>query len=363
MPTTTQPTQHPTSIRKTLTTALFVSLSAALALGQSQQLVVPVNAASAKNDCSLAVVSHLVTSQQQVCDGSLTQNMAQDMARRGHGFAQSEQGKESILALGPDYSEQDALRWFQQAAQRGSAPAQVNLAVMYINGWGTNGSGTNGWGTNGSIAPANSSTNYGLALHWLHAAADQHFARAYYNLGILFLEGKGVHQDYAEALQWFQKGADAGDASSQVNLGYLYDQGLGCSKNAKTAVAWYRKAADAGTPLAENNLADMYLRGEGVEKNTDEAFRLFQKAAEASVTGARIKLGYMYANGLGAPKDPAAAYAWVASASLAGDRRGEYLLPSLELLLTPQQISAAKQRAQELSAAHAQDFSAKVRLP
>jgi TPR repeat protein len=39
---------------------------------------------------------------------------------------------------------------------------------------------TNGWGT---------PVNYGTALRWLRAAADQHFARAYYNLGILYLQG------------------------------------------------------------------------------------------------------------------------------------------------------------------------------
>jgi TPR repeat protein len=62
-------------------------------------------------------------------------------------------------------------------------------------------------------------------LRWLRAAADQHFARAYYNLGILDLEGQGVRQDYEEAFRWFQKGAEAGDSSAQTNLGYMYDQG------------------------------------------------------------------------------------------------------------------------------------------
>jgi len=96
-------------------------------------------------------------------------------------------GIASILAIGPDCGEKEALKWFEQAAQRGYAPAEVNLAVMYANGWGT---------------PA----NYGAALRWLRAAAEQGFARAYYNFGILFLQGQGVRQDYSEAFRWFQKG-------------------------------------------------------------------------------------------------------------------------------------------------------------
>jgi TPR repeat protein len=64
------------------------------------------------------------------------------------------------------------------------------------------------------------------AKYKLASIADQHFARAYYNLGILYLEGQGVRQDYKEAFRWFQKGAEAGDSSAQTNLGYMYDQGL-----------------------------------------------------------------------------------------------------------------------------------------
>jgi TPR repeat protein len=126
----------------------------------------------------------------------------------------------------------------------------------------------------------------------------------------------------------------------------LEDQGLGCAHSASMAVSWYRKAADAGNAMGENNLADMYLRGEGVPQNNAEAFRLFQKAAIQGSTGARIKLGYMYANGLGVKKDPETAYAWISAASMAGDRRGDYLIPALKELLSAQQISAASQKAE-----------------
>jgi uncharacterized protein len=277
---------------------------------------------SSPEQCSLAVLSHVVSNKQPVCSSKAVQQMALS----GHVFEQNQLGMASMLVIGPEYSENEALKWFERAAQRGYAPAQVNLAAMYLNGWGT-------------------PMNYALALHWLHAAADQGFPRAYYNLGVIFLNGQGVHQDYAQAFRWFQKGAEANDSDAQTNLGYLYDQGLGCQHSAGKAVLWYRKAADAGNALGENNLADMYLRGEGVPQNNDEAFRLFQKAAIQGSTGARIKLGYMYANGLGVKKDPQAAYAWISAASMAGDRRGDYLIPALKELLTAQQISTASQKS------------------
>src|SRR5258707_11437188 len=82
----------------------------------------------------------------------------------------------------------EAHKWFQKAARRGYAPAQVNLAVLSLAGWGT---------------PANA----GEALYWLHAAAEQRYAPAIFDLGILYQEGCGVRRDYGEAFHFFVKGA------------------------------------------------------------------------------------------------------------------------------------------------------------
>ena len=229
--------------------------------------------AAPEEQCSLAIVSRLAANDQKVCDGKLVK----DLAERGHAFEQNQLGIASVLAVGPDYTDTEALKWFTRAAQKGYAPAQVNLAVMYANGWGT-------------------TPNYGAALNWLHAAAAQRFARAYTNLGILYLNGKGVRQDYTEAVRWFQLGADAGDSDAQTNLAYMFGNGLGCNKDLDGELAWYRKAAAAGNPLAESNLADIYLRGDGVAQNASEAFRLFQRAADRGHSGARIMLGSMYGN-------------------------------------------------------------------
>jgi TPR repeat protein len=278
-----------------------------------------------REQCSLAAVSHLVAAGTSVCDATVVRRLA----RGGHAFEQNQMGIASVLAIGPDYSQEDALSWFEKAAQRGYPPAEVNLAVMYINGWGT---------------PA----NYGKALHWLLAAAGQGFARAYFNLGILYLDGKGVSKDLSEAFRWFHKGAQAGDSSAQTNLGYMYDQGLGCTQSSALAVEWYRKAAGTGNAMGENNLADMYLRGQGVGQDDAAAFTWFQKAAAQGHTGARIKLGYLYSQGRGTTKDLEAAYSWITAAVVAGDPRGKDLLQSLERSLSSDQLARARRRAATL---------------
>jgi TPR repeat protein len=235
----------------------------------------------------------------------------------------------SGLVLAPGRTIQDARKSFEMAARRGDAAAQVNLAILYLYGWG---------------APQ----NFGTALYWLKSASHQGNSRACTNLGLLYWQGWGVRTDYSEALKYFRKGADRGDTSAMVDLGYMNDYGVGTSPDHSVAAEWYRRAAERGDALAQNNLADLYLRGEGVPQNDDLAFAWFEKAALQGNTGARIKLGFLYANGRATRKDAETAYAWIMAAALAGDQRGQSYLAALEAQLSPDQAARAKQRAKAL---------------
>src|SRR4029077_8111373 len=135
--------------------------------------------------CSMAIVTSQSLGSARICDPKTIRRLAQ----QGHVFEQNQLGMVSVLVIGPGYDPAQALKWFEQAARKGYAPAQVNLAVMYINGWGT-------------------PTNYGAALRWLYEAANRGYARAYYNLGILYQQGHGVPKDQAEAFRYFRKGAE-----------------------------------------------------------------------------------------------------------------------------------------------------------
>lgn len=254
-----------------------------------------------------------------------------ELASSGHAFIQNQAGIESALVLGPNRTIEDARKGFQKAAAQGDGLAQVNLAVLYLNGWGV-------------------PQNYGSAVYWLNSAAAQGISRAHTNLGILYLTGAGVRQDYAEARRHFQFAAEHGDTGAMVDLGYMSDLGLGDETNRAAAAEWYRRAAQRGDSFGQNNLADMYLRGEGVPQNDKLAFAWFQKAAEQGHTGARIKLGFLYMTGRGVREDAEAAYAWILGSSLAGDSRGEEYLASLKSKLDAAQLARATQRARELQA-------------
>jgi TPR repeat protein len=225
---------------------------------------------------------------------------------------------------------QEAHHWFEKGARKGYAPAQVNLAVLSLAGWG---------------APPNA----GTALYWLREAARQGYALAYFDLGILYMNGCGVHRNYHEAFSEFEQGAKAGDSAAQMNLGYLYDQGLGVAQDRAQAVAWYRQAAESGVAQAQYNLADLYLHGEGVPRDESTAFAWFQKAAQQGHTGARIMLGSMYAEGRGTQKNPQSAFEWLSAATFQGDARGTATLQALEHQLTPEQLAQSRMRARLLA--------------
>ena len=73
------------------------------------------------------------------------------------------------------------------------------------------------------------------------------------HLGIMYLTGRGVPQDYAKAVELFQKAAAQGDAKAQALLGVMYEHGRGVPRDDARAYAWYSLAAAQG----QANVAEM----------------------------------------------------------------------------------------------------------
>lgn len=62
---------------------------------------------------------------------------------------------------------------------------------------------------------------YAEAIRWYTLAAEQGYARAQFNLGLLYKNGGGVvTQDYAEAVRWYTLAAEQGNARAQFNLAF-----------------------------------------------------------------------------------------------------------------------------------------------
>ncbi len=65
-------------------------------------------------------------------------------------------------------------------------------------------------------------------------------------------------------MEWYTKAAEQGYAAAQHNLGVMYAHGKGVPENDKIAVKWYTKAAEQGHGNAQHNLGVMYDKGHGV---------------------------------------------------------------------------------------------------
>ncbi|WP_292965235.1 tetratricopeptide repeat protein [Nitrosomonas sp.] len=75
-------------------------------------------------------------------------------------------------------------------------------------------------------------------------------ADAQYQLGILYLTGKGTLQDFSEASKWFISAAEQNHPLAQYELGLLYQIGQGVEMDNEKSYMWLNLAAAAGIEQA-----------------------------------------------------------------------------------------------------------------
>ncbi len=121
--------------------------------------------------------------------------------------------------------------------------------------WGSPGLLAHVYLANAYLQSKGTSQNYGEAMHWYRNAADQGSAVAEWMIGGLYFHGWGVIRDFTEAATWYRRAAEAGVPVAQWDLGMMYYQGYGVSKDLATARAWLQKAADRGYAPAKDMLA------------------------------------------------------------------------------------------------------------
>jgi TPR repeat protein len=121
--------------------------------------------------------------------------------------------------------------------------------------------------------------DYERALQTLQPLAETaNHAYAQYYLGMMYVNGQGVAQDYKVAAKWFRAAAEKGVAAAQNKLGQLYVDGRGVPKDMEFAFAWFSTAAKLG-----NNRAPFLLK-EARSKLTAEELVEAEKLAAEYVT-------------------------------------------------------------------------------
>ncbi|NBV24535.1 MAG: hypothetical protein EBS05_21775, partial [Proteobacteria bacterium] len=191
----------------------------------------------------------------------------------------------------------------QQAAERGEAAAQFQLALTHqfapaftnhLQALGAGVTVVNGMLANGNYVQP----HLDEAVRWHLAAAKQGYAPAVVCLAWLVNSGVVNHTlKPAEALTWMKGATETGDASSMYGYGLLYLSGqkLGPATSYAfrlqldlEADEWMRKAASRGCLPAQTNLAErIHARG-GAQP---EVLSLLLAAEKQGDPGAKERLG------------------------------------------------------------------------
>jgi S1-C subfamily serine protease len=155
-------------------------------------------------------------------------------------------------------------------AERGIAEAQNNLGCYYA------------FGRQGVI------TNEALAVKWWRKSASQNYVMAQNNLAS-YLAARGGEDDVTEAVKWWQKSAEQGDQYAQTELGLRYLQGRGVAKDNVQAAKWLLLVAKLNGKLQEETkILERLMTHEQVEDGLTLA-RNFRSREEASPKESRAE--------------------------------------------------------------------------
>jgi TPR repeat protein len=90
--------------------------------------------------------------------------------------------------------------------------------------------------------------NYVLAAQILMPLAERWDPRAQTYIGVMYLRGRGVPQDFLVAAYWLHLAAGAGFPEAQYFLGLMYDKGQGVPQDFVLAHAWLNLAVAHAQP-------------------------------------------------------------------------------------------------------------------
>lgn len=133
----------------------------------------------------------------------------------------------------------EAERLLQRAAQRGFVTAQFTLGRLYEEG---------GFGAPRDLATAH---------RWYLQAAEGGSADAQVAVATAHYLGRGAALDLGRAAYWYRAAAQRGDVGAQYILASMYETGHGLTRDLRQARYWYDAAARNGDEAAPAKLRQL----------------------------------------------------------------------------------------------------------
>ncbi|THC92914.1 hypothetical protein EYZ11_007610 [Aspergillus tanneri] len=216
----------------------------------------------------------------------------------GEGASVSSSGPNALRDsshAGTDASLEDLLEYVDLMSRKGELKATFSLGKMHYDG--ARGLPRNFrkamkyfkqvtkryWNKDGSVNP-----NHPPGIEKLASKAAGH-------IGLMYLRGEGVEQNFATAGNWFKLGVANGDALCQHELGIMYLHGYGVTQDAFKAAAYFKAAAEQDLPAAETRLGALFLD----QGDIPTATRYFELAARWGWMEAFYYLAELSNNGVG----------------------------------------------------------------
>ena len=132
-----------------------------------------------------------------------------------------------------------------------------------------------------------------LFIKFSELLAEQNDSTAQNIIGIKYLNGLGVEQDYSMAKYYFELAAKQNDSKSLNNLGNLYYNGLGVERDYSMAKYYYELAEKQNNSDVLYNLGYLYLMGLGVKQDYSKAKYYLELSAKQNNPSALILLGFL----------------------------------------------------------------------
>ncbi|MEP5152218.1 SEL1-like repeat protein, partial [Planktotalea sp.] len=213
---------------------------------------------------------------------------------------------------------------YTQAAALGSGRALNNLGLIYVRGEGVE-------------------QDYARAVDLFSQAGEMGVKQAYRNLGVLYENGFGVPVNEAKAAELYKLASNAEISAPPSVARYIYDPRLAPIETTPEALNHVQTSADFGDPVAQFQL------GWALVQKTDPTFAEFRQAAQwftrAAQNGygpAMANLGMMHYRGEGVLQDFVYGHMWVSLASAAGVVLDDALAAEFVNLPTPSQINESQ---------------------
>ena len=179
---------------------------------------------------------------------------AKRAAERGNARAQFDLGLMYANGNGVAKNEAEALKWFNKAAQNNfSKPVSVQRVVR----------------------TEKTSQQFIFAKN----AAAKGNARAQFDLAMMYSKGNGVRKNEKLAFNYFHKAARNNLVEAKFQMGLNFAQGRGVKKQEQLAKYWFKLAAKAGHSRAMAYLASLEKSGKAIYGRTSRVVSLSQSSA------------------------------------------------------------------------------------